>query len=109
MTRRCRSLTSLSSNRCASLLLLRRGNANGVFGLAMIGPERLRELEPHAAGIRALHVPTTGITDYAAVTRKYAEIVMAANGTVLTGTKVVGIVRGSREVVVQTTRGPPRS
>jgi L-2-hydroxyglutarate oxidase len=89
--------------------LQRRGHANGVLGLAMIGPERLRELEPHAAGIRALHVPTTGITDYAAVTRKYAEIVAAANGTVLTGTEVVGIVRGSGEVVVQTTLGDYRA
>ena len=89
--------------------LLRRGTANGVAGLTMIGPERLRELEPHAAGIRALHVPATGITDYAAVTRKYAEIVAAANGTVLTGTEVLGIVRGSGEVVVQTTRGDYRA
>ena len=37
--------------------LHRRGTANGVAGLEMIGPERLRELEPHAAGIRALYAP----------------------------------------------------
>jgi (S)-2-hydroxyglutarate dehydrogenase len=85
--------------------LQRRGQANGVPGLAMVGPERLRELEPHTAGLRALHVPSTGITDYAAVTRKYAELVAAANGSVLTGTEVVGIARGSGEVVVETTRG----
>ncbi len=85
--------------------LLRRGTANGVPGLSMIGPERLRELEPHAAGIRALHAPSTGITDYAAVARKYAELVAAANGTVLTGTEVTGIRRRGGEVVVQTTRG----
>jgi L-2-hydroxyglutarate oxidase LhgO len=85
--------------------LQRRGNANGVVGLEMIGPERLRELEPHAAGIRALHVPTTGIADYPAVTRKYAEIVQQAGGVVLTETKVVGVVRRNGEVVVETTRG----
>jgi L-2-hydroxyglutarate oxidase len=85
--------------------LQRRGNANGVAGVEMVGPERLRELEPHAAGIRALHVPATGITDYAAVTRKYAEMVMAAIGTVLTGTEVVGIARNQWEVVIETTRG----
>ena len=85
--------------------LERRGHANGVLGLAKIGPERLRELEPHAAGIRALHVPTTGIADYPAVTRKYAEIVQQAGGVVLTETKVVGIVRRNGEVVVETTRG----
>src|ERR1700704_2080896 len=35
--------------------LHRRGTANGVEGMEMIGPERLRELEPHATGIKALH------------------------------------------------------
>ena len=63
----------------------------------MIGPERLRELEPCAAGIRTLHVPTTGIADYPAVTRKYAEIVRQAGGVVLTETEVVGIARRGGE------------
>ena len=85
--------------------LNRRGQANGVPGLTMIGPERLRELEPYAAGIRALHVASTGITDYAAVTCKYAELVQQSGGVVQTGTKVVGIVRRGGEVVVETTRG----
>lgn len=85
--------------------LERRGKTNGVAGLEMVGPERLRELEPHAAGIRALLVPATGITDYAAVTRKYAELVTAQNGMVLTGTEVVGIARNHGEVVIETTRG----
>ena len=86
--------------------LERRGKANGVEGLAMIGAERLRQLEPHAAGIRALHAPATGITDYAAVARKYAEMVAAANAVVLTGTKVVGIARRGEELVLETNRGP---
>jgi L-2-hydroxyglutarate oxidase LhgO len=43
--------------------LFRRGTANGVEGLEMIGPERLREIEPHATGIKALYVPTTGRRD----------------------------------------------
>jgi L-2-hydroxyglutarate oxidase len=89
--------------------LQRRGVANGVPGLAMIDAERLRELEPNAAGLRALHVPSTGITDYAAVTRKYAELVTTAHGTVLTATEVVGITRGHGEMVLQTTRGDYRA
>ena len=40
-----------------------RGRANGVPGLRMLGPDELREIEPHAAGIRALHVPGTGLND----------------------------------------------
>jgi (S)-2-hydroxyglutarate dehydrogenase len=85
--------------------LMRRGTANGVPGLAMIGPDRLRELEPHCAGISALHVPGTGITDYAAVARKYAELVEARAGQILTQCEVQGIKRGPREVVIETTRG----
>ena len=45
--------------------LERRGRANGVPGLERIGPGELREIEPHAAGIAALHSPATGVVDFA--------------------------------------------
>ena len=48
--------------------LERRCAANGVR-VEMIGPERLREIEPHVAGVAALHVFDTGIVDYADVCR----------------------------------------
>src|ERR1700719_3074549 len=63
--------------------LRRRGEANGLAGLRMIGPEELREIEPHATGIQALVVPSTGITDYAKVCEKYAELISARGGTAL--------------------------
>src|SRR4051812_24671666 len=79
--------------------LQRRGIANGVTGLEMIGPERLHEIEPHAAGIRALWVPTTGITDFAAVARKYVELIAASGGKVIVDAEVVGIRRAGGTVV----------
>ena len=85
--------------------LRRRGIANGLQGVRELGQERLRELEPHSAGIRALHVPSTGITDYPAVCRKYAEIVIRNGGELFTGTEVTGMVRRGRETVVESTRG----
>ncbi len=85
--------------------LRRRGEANGVPGLAMVGPERLRELEPHAAGIRALVVPGTGITDYERVAGKYLEIVAGRGGEIRTSTKVVGVASRPDEIVVETTSG----
>jgi (S)-2-hydroxyglutarate dehydrogenase len=85
--------------------VLERGQANGVGGLRMLSPEQLREIEPHAVGVAALHVPATGITDYAVVTEKYAELVRVQGGTVRTSTRVVGIRRGNRETVVETSRG----
>jgi len=85
--------------------LRRRGTANGLQGVRELGPEQLRELEPHSAGIRALHVPSTGITDYPAVCRKYADIVIGNGGQLFTGTEVTGIIRRGGETVVESTRG----
>lgn len=52
--------------------LARRGRENGVAGLRELGPEELRKVEPHAAGIKALHVPPTGITNFGVVARRLA-------------------------------------
>src|SRR5579859_876700 len=65
--------------------LYQRGLANGVPGLEMIGPERLREIEPYAVGIKALYSPTTGIVDYGQVARAYAHEVTSRGGEILTG------------------------
>lgn len=86
--------------------LRRRGLANGVTGgVETIGPERLREIEPHAAGLSALHVPATGIVDFVAVARRYAELVRGAGGEIRTGARVTGIRRQSGEWTVETTAG----
>ena len=85
--------------------LRKRGEANGLMGLRLIGPEELREIEPHASGLQALVVPSTGVTDYAVVCEKYAELISAAGGTVLTSAAATGIRRIASEIVVETTKG----
>jgi L-2-hydroxyglutarate oxidase len=85
--------------------LRRRGEANGLTGLRLIGPDELREIEPHARGLQALVVPSTGITDYAAVCEKYAELISLQGGTILTSTAVIGIERRNDEIVVETNGG----
>jgi L-2-hydroxyglutarate oxidase len=85
--------------------LLARGQANGVAGLRMLGPEELREIEPHATGVAALHVPGTGVTDFAKVCEKYAELVAAQGGTVRTSAEVIGIGQNGQETVVETSGG----
>ncbi|MGA7218216.1 MAG: L-2-hydroxyglutarate oxidase [Candidatus Sulfotelmatobacter sp.] len=85
--------------------LRRRGQANGLVGLRTIESNELREIEPHAGGLRALAVPSTGITDYAAVCEKYAELISKMGGTILTATEVIGINRGANEIVVETKVG----
>jgi (S)-2-hydroxyglutarate dehydrogenase len=75
--------------------LLARGVANGLDGLRLLGREAMLEIEPHVGGLRALHVPSTGITDYAAVTAKYAEIAVGRGAEVKTGAAVAGFDRTS--------------
>ncbi|HKF75805.1 MAG TPA: L-2-hydroxyglutarate oxidase [Candidatus Dormibacteraeota bacterium] len=82
--------------------LYERGRANGVEGLEMIGPERLREIEPHCAGLRALWSPCTGIVDYSLVARRYALDVREAGGEVHTGVDVRALRRVADRVVVET-------
>jgi (S)-2-hydroxyglutarate dehydrogenase len=85
--------------------LRRRGEANGLVGLRIIGPEELREIEPNATGLRALVVPSTGITDYARVCEKYAGLVIAAGSTVLTSARAIGIKRSANEIIIETPKG----
>ncbi|MCC7390364.1 MAG: L-2-hydroxyglutarate oxidase [Phycisphaerales bacterium] len=70
--------------------ILERGRANGV-ACERIGPERLRELEPHAAGIAAIRVPEAGIIDYGAVCEALARCITHAGGEVHTGARVTAI------------------
>ena len=85
--------------------LHQRGTANGVQGLEMIGPERLREIEPHTAGVQALWSPATGIVDYLKVAAAYAARFQEAEGDVYTGAPVTRITRHAEEVVLETPAG----
>jgi (S)-2-hydroxyglutarate dehydrogenase len=82
-----------------------RGEANGLTGVRLIGADELHEIEPHASGLRALFVPSTGITDYAKVCEKYAALVSGQGGAILTSTAVIGIKKRAQEIVVETTGG----
>lgn len=85
--------------------LYRRGIANGVPNLRLLNRAQIREIEPHASGIRGIHVPGTGITDFTAVTMKYAEHFVAAGGELRTGAAVTGLVRSNGTNIVQTRVG----
>jgi (S)-2-hydroxyglutarate dehydrogenase len=74
--------------------LERRGRANGVPGLRRLTGDELRELEPAAAGVAALHSPNTGIVDFPAVARAYADDVRRAGGEVLLGCGVERVADG---------------
>ena len=85
--------------------LHRRGTANGVPGLEMIDAGRLREIEPHAAGIRGLYSPSTGIIDYREVTRAYAARLQQSGGELLLSTRVQAIETRGASIHLLTDRG----
>jgi len=60
--------------------IFENGRQNGVEGLERIGPDRIRELEPCAAGIAALHVRSAGIIDFVKVAEKLAELIERTGG-----------------------------
>ena len=77
--------------------LFERGQQNGLEGLRLLGPEELREIEPHAKGLQAIRVPQEGIADYPRVCEVLAELVQKQGGTVLTSAEVTGIRREGNE------------
>jgi L-2-hydroxyglutarate oxidase len=86
--------------------LYRRGNENGLKGLRMLTPNEIREFEPYAAGIRGIHIPDTGIVDYAKVAEKYAELIVSRGGAIHLSHEVTSMKRSCGNTVVETTHGP---
>jgi len=89
--------------------LYERGQANGVKGLAMIGPDALQELEPHCRGIRALWSPETGIVNYSRVAEAYADDVRAAGGVILTSHRLLTVPELPDELVLAPSSGEVRA
>ena len=85
--------------------LHRRSVANGVPGAELIGPERLHELEPHVAGIRALNSPQTAVVDFSLVACAYADDIRDRGGEVLLGVEVGGFARRRGMTQVETSGG----
>ena len=75
--------------------LFERGTKNGVPGIEMIGPERIKELDPHATGIKAIYSPTTGVVDFVKVAEVYAKKIGEMGGEIRTSHEVTDIVKGN--------------
>lgn len=85
--------------------LYERGKANGVPGLEMVDAAGVKEIEPHAVGLRALWSPNTGIVDYRQVARSYAAEIEEAGGEITLLAEVTGFERRGGTTLVETTRG----
>jgi len=108
---RCGKLVvALDEGELPRLATLReRATANGVPGLEEVGPERIREIEPHAAGIRGLWSPETGIIDFRRVALAMAADLTGRGVTIETGREVRSLAERPDEVVVGTAAGDVRA
>ena len=84
--------------------IFQRGLANGV-ACRRISAAELRELEPHCAGIEAIHVPEAGIVDYRMVARRLAEHIVRLGGVIQCGTRLTGVRTEAEGYLLQTTQG----
>ena len=85
--------------------LWQRGNANGLQGLRKLTPEQIREIEPHAAGLAAIHVPQEGIVDYRAVSEKLGELIRKNGGEIRLNARVLKLIPASNGWTVETSAG----
>ena len=82
--------------------LHRRGEANGLTGIRWLTAEQIREFEPHASGLRGLHVPETGIVDYKAVAGRLAALAQNRGCTMKKGSRFIGFRSIDGTMVLQT-------
>ena len=85
---------------------LRQRAADNDLAVTLLDQRQVGEHEPHLACLAALHVPSTGIVDFSAVSAALARLLAGAGADLRPGVAVVGIRTGAREVVAETTAGP---
>lgn len=83
-------------------VIYKRGAENGLQNLKMLSKEALHEYEPHVNGIAGIHVPQTGIINYAKVAEKYAEKLKAGGADIKMGQRVSSIRPGRNKTQVIT-------
>jgi len=85
--------------------LWQRGNANGLQGLRQLNAQQIKEIEPHVAGLAAIHVPQEGIVDYPAVCEKLGELIRKAGGEIKLNARVLKVAPAGDDRVVETSQG----
>ena len=88
--------------------LFERGQQNGLTGLQKLSPGEILEHEPHVAGLAGIFVPQTGIVDFAAVNRKYAELARENDAQIKTNSRVVDVKSRLDALILETESGEIR-
>lgn len=85
--------------------LYRRGAANGVVGMRLLGADQVREIEPHVSCVLGMAVPTTGIVRFEAVAEAMARAFEAAGGSLLLGHRLLRVGDRVDGLLLETDRG----
>lgn len=88
--------------------LERRAQANGV-PVRWLTAAEAHEYEPHVACVAALRVETTGIIDYAAVSRRLAEMAGERGAEMILGAQARSIRSENGKIVVEHSKGTTRA
>jgi L-2-hydroxyglutarate oxidase len=72
--------------------LYNRGHENGLTKISYVSKEQIADYEPHLNGVKAIHVPYTGIIDYTEVCEKLAELVTQMGGEIYLNHKAEDII-----------------
>jgi L-2-hydroxyglutarate oxidase len=91
--------------RAALVTILDRARRNGVPDVRWLEGDEIGDVEPHAAGVAAVHSPHTAVVDFTAVAAALAADVESAGGTVRLGEQVEQIDEGASTVAVTTAGG----
>jgi glycerol-3-phosphate dehydrogenase len=87
--------------------LAENGRANGVEGLRMVGPARIREREPHISAPAALEVPSTAIVSAEELVKAFARLATAKGASVLTNARVAKLEARPDCIAVDVEFGDP--
>ena len=85
--------------------IFNRGLQNEIEGLNLIDSRDLKELEPHATGLRAIHVPCSGIVDFRGVCDVLAQKTEERGNQVRFNRMINGVHRSNGSLTVNTTGG----
>lgn len=89
--------------------LWERGNANGLLGLRKLNAQQIKEIEPHANGVAAIHVPQEGIVDYPGVCDKLAALIRKNGGEITLNARVQTMISEGAERIIETGAGNYRA
>ena len=81
--------------------LYQRGIANGLTNLKYLNAEEIQQHEPHSAGIKAIHVPQTGIVDYKVVCQHLIQVIVEMGGVIQYQEEITNLIDHDDEVSVK--------